>query len=545
MTWIPYPRWVVAMGAVALLAPALDVGPAAAADDRRSAAVVRTDQGAVRGTISANHLSFQGIPYARPPLGELRWAPPQPGPVWTGVRDATRPGAACAQLKGLPMDRPSESEDCLHLNVTTPRTIARTPRPVMVWLHGGDFRFGRGDVYGGPRLAVDGDVIVVTVNYRLGALGFLAHPALAGPGGSTGNFGLQDQQAALRWVRRNVAAFGGDPGNVTLFGQSAGATSVCGQLAAPASAGLFHRAILQSNSCANPIQTRAEGVGAAEEFASRIGCTDPGTVAACLRGRDPARLIETVGYPGTGVDLGPVVDGRTLPVDPAAALVTGRLHPVPVLTGMNRDESRLVVWGMERAGLNCPEPSSGPSSEPPSPGPPSPEPASCPLTDDQYRDQVRAMFGDRAEEVLARYPRDDKQFASETLGAVLTDHDYAEPIYSAALAFARQVPTFMYEFAEQDAPFFTEGPEPTFPVGAYHCAELPYLFTVDYAEALTSTQRRLSSDLVRTWSDFARTGRAGWPRLRADAPYVRVFAGRSGTTDFAAAHSYDFWRSLP
>ncbi|MEU4531135.1 carboxylesterase family protein [Micromonospora ureilytica] len=545
MTSIPYPRWVVALGAAAILAPVMAVGPAAVAADRQSTVVVRTDQGAVRGTVAADHRSFQGIPYGRPPLGALRWAPPQPGPTWTGVRGATRPGAACAQLQGLPMDAPSKSEDCLYLNVTTPRSSARTARPVLVWLHGGDFRFGSGDGYGGQRLAAGGDVIVVTVNYRLGALGFLAHPALAGRDGITGNFGLQDQQAALRWVRRNAAAFGGDPGNVTVFGQSAGATSVCAQLAAPGSAGLFHRAIMQSNSCANPVQTRAEAIAAAEEFARRIGCTDPAAVAACLRGRTPARLIETAGYPGAGVDLGPVVDGHTLPVDPAEALTTGRLHRVPVLTGMNRDESRLAVWGMEREGLNCPAPSSPPGTAL-SRQEPSPVPESCPLTDVQYREQVRAMFGVHADEVLSRYPRDRAHPASATLGAVLTDHDYAEPVYSAALAFARRVSTFVYEFADEDAPFFTEGPEPTFATGAYHCAELPYLFTVDYAETFTPTQRRLSDEMVRTWSDFARTGRAGWPRLRPDAPYVRVFAGGGGSvrTDFAAAHSYDFWRSL-
>ncbi|MEV4216009.1 carboxylesterase/lipase family protein [Micromonospora sp. NPDC049662] len=536
MTSIPYRRWVVAMGATALLATAATaVGPAAEAADRQGAAVVRTDQGALRGSVAPDHLTFEGIPYARPPLGALRWAPPRPGPQWTGVRDATRPGPACAQLKGLPMDDPSASEDCLYLNVTTPRTPARTPRPVLVWLHGGDFRFGQGDAYGGERLAADGDVIVVTVNYRLGALGFLAHPALAGPDGSTGNYGLQDQQAALRWVRRNATAFGGDPGSVTLAGQSAGATSVCAHLAAPGSAGLFHRAIMQSNSCVHPVQTRAEAVEAARELAGRVGCTDPGVLAACLRGRDAATLVDAVGYPGAGVDLGPVVDGRTLPVDPADALVSGRLHPVPVLTGTNRDESTLQVWGMERSGMNCPQP--------PVPGQP---PESCPLTDDQYREQVRAMFGDRAQEVLARYPSDDTRSASEALGAVWTDQAYAEPIYSAALAFARTVPTYLYEFADEDAPFFAEGPTPTFPTGAYHCAELPYLFDVDYAEAFTPTQRRLSGEMVRAWSDFARTGRPGWPRLRDRSGYVRVLAGGggSGTTDFTAEHSYDFWRSL-
>ena len=287
------------MGAVVLVGPAMAVGPAAANDERRSAAVVRTDQGAVRGTVAGDHRSFQGIPYASPPLGALA------GLTAVSPSDMDRstrrePARCCARnckgcgwthpaIRGLPLP------ECHH-----PRSAARTPRPVMVWLHGGDFRFGSGDGYGGQRLATGGDVVVVTVNYRLGALGFLAHPALAGRDGTTGNFGLQDQQAALRWVRRNAAAFGGDPGNVTVFGQSAGAASVCAQLAAPGSAGLFHRAIMQSNSCANPVQSRAEAIGAAQEFARRIGCTDPAVVAACLRGRSPARLVETVGYPGAG-----------------------------------------------------------------------------------------------------------------------------------------------------------------------------------------------------------------------------------------------------
>ncbi|MBE1488599.1 carboxylesterase/lipase family protein [Plantactinospora soyae] len=532
---------VAAVGAGTVLLTGAGADPVDAAETRSGPAVVRTDRGTVRGTVAGDHRSFQGIPYAAPPVGELRWQPPRPAARWTGIRDAGRPGPACAQLRGLPMDQPSESEDCLYLNVTTPAARPGRQLPVMVWLHGGHFLFGQGDVYGGRSLATRGDVVVVTVNYRLGPLGFLAHPALdAGPGRPTsGNVGLEDQQAALRWVRDNAAAFGGDSGNVTLFGQSGGATSVCTHLAAPASGGLFHRAIIQSNSCATPLQTRQAAEAQATALVEKLGCvTHPRGTAGCLREKSAADLVAAAGFPGPEHDPGPSAGGTVLPVDPARALATGGFHRVPVLTGTTHDEYRGQVWGMERSGMNCPD---------------GPETGRCELTDEQYPHLVDAFFGDRAAQVNARYPRDDYDSASEALAAIMTDHEYVRPALDADAQFARYVPTYAYEFADDRAPWFRTEPVLSFPPGAYHLADLPYLFDVGYAEPLRAQQRQLADQMIGYWTRFARTGDpngAGspdWARFRLDSRYVQSLApGPDGIrrTDLARDHRYDFWRAM-
>ena len=212
-------------------------------------AVVHTTSGAVRGTLAGGYRTFAGIPYAAPPVGRLRWTSPQKAKTWTGTRDATQPGNACPQTAGFLGDPASDTEDCLYLNVTTPRNTGENKLPVMFWIHGGGFYSGSGSLYGAQRLATEGNVIVVTLNYRLGVFGFLAHPALDGKTHKSGDYGLEDQQAALRWVHDNAKAFGGDAGNVTLFGESAGGISTCSHLAAPASKGLFQRAIIQSGPC--------------------------------------------------------------------------------------------------------------------------------------------------------------------------------------------------------------------------------------------------------------------------------------------------------
>src|SRR6478735_3104800 len=210
--------------------------------------LVQTATGTVRGQVEWEHRLFAGIPYAAPPVGPLRFRPPAPPLAWKGIRDATKPGPRCIQDPSADPEFGKQSdEDCLNLNVWTP-TMTGPPRSVMVWIHGGSFTGGSGKIYDARWLVTRGDVIVVTINYRLGTLGFLADPTL-GPPGDVGNYGLQDQQAALRWVRDNIAEFGGDPEKVTVAGESAGGMSVCDHLVAPDSKGLFRAAIIQSAPC--------------------------------------------------------------------------------------------------------------------------------------------------------------------------------------------------------------------------------------------------------------------------------------------------------
>ena len=277
--------------ATALMLVALLAGCARAAtaaiDVPVDPGVAQTKAGALRGTVAADHRYFAGIPYAAPPVGPLRWQPPAPMPSWTGFRDATRPGPRCIQDVSNDVDGRRTSEDCLTLNVWTPPP-SDEPRPVMVWIHGGSFINGSGDIYNARRLASRGDIVVVTINYRLGALGFLAHPAL-GPAGDVGNYGLADQQAALRWVHDNIAGFGGDPDKVTIAGESAGGMSVCDHLVAPGSEGLFSAAIIQSGPCQAQYDLPA-AERASLQYAAEAGCGDPATAAQCLRALPPDTL---------------------------------------------------------------------------------------------------------------------------------------------------------------------------------------------------------------------------------------------------------------
>ena len=320
------------------------------------AGVVRTTAGLVRGDVAADHRQFSGIPYAAPPVGPLRWEPPAPAPAWTGARDATRPGLRCVQDAATDLDPcRARGEDCLNLNVWTPPP-SNVLRPVLVWIHGGGFANGSGDVYNARRLAGRGDIVVVTINYRLGALGFLAHPAL-GPPGAVGNYGLADQQAALRWVRDNIANFGGDPGKVTIGGESAGGMSVCDHLVAPGSAGLFRAAIIQSAPCQSQDDLPTAQTSAASTTQPRLGC-GPGDLAAqCLRAVPADKLQRPPAFSDFGGVLltGPVTGTAVLPVDPVTAFAEGRAARVPVLIGSNRDEFTIfaALRVPERPGDGC------------------------------------------------------------------------------------------------------------------------------------------------------------------------------------------------
>jgi len=317
--------------------------------------VVETRSGRVQGTKAEGIEVFRGIPYARAPVGPLRFRPPLAPEAWGGIKDATRPGPAAPQnasmvgaLLGLPATE--LSEDCLSLNVWTPAAGEGGRRPVLVWIHGGGFVFGSGSQapYDGARLSSLGDVVVVTLNYRLGALGFLALPAFAEEeGGVCGNFGLLDQIAALEWVRDHAALFGGDPNQVTVFGESAGGMSVGTLLGTPAARGLFQRAIAQSGAAHN-VSTPEQGERVAYAFMKELGLSISDVEAlravpvSAITDAQQRILGDLLGSVGS-LPFQPVVDGRVLPRQPLEAVAEGEAAGVPLLIGTNRDEWKLFA----------------------------------------------------------------------------------------------------------------------------------------------------------------------------------------------------------
>ena len=452
----------------------------AAPPTRPAVTTVRLHDGLVRGAAHDGYRTFEGIPYAAPPVGRLRWAPPRPAAPWPGVRDATRPASACPQPAGE-VPGGSTDEDCLHLNVTTPDDAGPArPRPVIVWLHGGGFTTGAGSSYDAHRMATRGDVVVVTVDYRLGALGFLAHSGLPG----SGTFGLADQQAALRWVRTEIGAFGGDAHNVTPAGESAGGYSVCAQLAAPAAAGLFDRAIIESGPCTGradrpfapssvPLSTaRATGT----DLAAKVGCRSAHDVLSCLRRVTVPRLLAA-----QDTDQQPAYATPLLPTDPAAAITADRFHHVPVLIGNNHDEGNGWAAGIIQAGN--------------------------PVTADTWPDVVSAFFPSpgQAKAIVREYPVHPTTDGGPVFGAVIGDANFACPTARTDALLAAQVPTWRYEFADEHAPPLTSG-TPPFPLGAPHASELPYLFDLGgRPRDLTAAQHRLADTMIDYWTRFART----------------------------------------
>jgi len=312
---------------------------------------VTIDTGTIEGVVDSatGVMVFSGIPYAAPPVGELRWRPPQPTQPWRGVRAAQQLGRNCIQHRPYDDINPftaGVSEDCLYLNVWTNSLDTHAPRrPVMVWIHGGGFfaGFGGEERHNGARLAQKG-AVVVTLNYRLGPFGFLAHPALAAESShhAAGNYGLLDQIAALQWVRRNIARFGGDPSRVTIFGESAGGMSVGSLLASPLAKGLFQRAILESGTGVGAgISSRDDARAVALHFADSLGVYGVGPDAAAhLRALSPDTVLAAslhLGAPGVPA-FWPVVDGWVLPHAVDSTLASGAANLVPVIAGTNRDE---------------------------------------------------------------------------------------------------------------------------------------------------------------------------------------------------------------
>lgn len=477
--------------------------------------VVRTDRGAVRGLAEQDTRTFRGIPYAAPPTGEGRWRSPRPAAAWPGVRDATQYAGSCAQADH-PVGVASTSEDCLYLDVTTP-TNARG-LPVVVWIHGGSFKNGANRIYGPRRFAAQGKVVVVQVQYRLGAFGFLASPLL---GKGSGNFGLEDQQAALRWVQRNAASFGGNPRNVTIMGESAGGYSVCDHLASPTAAGLFQRAIIQSGPCAQEYSatnySAPRPLAVAEQYGRKLATSLGCTTASCLRAV-PAKQLLAASEPD---EFGPVLGGPVLPLHPTTALATGRVNRVPVLHGLNHDE--------EHGRYGAQEVLSG-----------------TPITEADYRAEVQKTFGAKAPAILAAYS--DIHPAGLALSTVLTDSQWSVPAAKTNQLLSARMTTYAFEFAGK-APWYAGLAEPDWPFGSHHLSDVAYFFDLAVLERLDPAQSRLADEVIARWSAFARTGdpnlpgtSEAWPRTRPHDREVQSLTPNGITrTDFLADHRIGFW----
>jgi para-nitrobenzyl esterase len=520
-----------AASAVSVAATLLTAGTGGAVASASGGAnpIVRIGDGLVRGAGVAGVYSFLGLPYAAPPTGNLRWRPPQPAPSWSGVRDATQFGASCPQAQARnPFLPPGTiSEDCLYLNVYTPTPRSGRDRPVLVWIHGGGLVQDGARNYDGTKLAAAG-AVVVTINYRLGALGFLAHPALASrPGGAAGNYGLMDQQAALRWVQRNIARFGGDPHNVTIAGQSAGGLSVLAQLVSPGARGLFQRAIVQSGTFALNQQPLATAEAAGQTFATAVGCPDQS--AACLRNVPVSDLVSKF-----GVEIPGVVDGSVLTQPIGTALARGQFARVPVINGITHDEELLFVAGLSLTvsqGTNIPL--AGPAADPAN-----------------YQANIAQALGvsaARAAAIAAEYPLSAYPSPLVAFSLLVSDASFACPALRVdRWTAARGVPTYAYQFNDDNAPVNIVGAS----LGlSTHGTELPYLFdqpNAPYPAMLNPDQQALAASMRTDWASFAGTGNPSsralpWPSFNGTRVLSLVPLQSAVTTGFATAHHCSFW----
>jgi para-nitrobenzyl esterase len=497
-------------------------GDAAATALQPSAAMVSSSlelhvgSGFIRGFAADNGVrSFLGVPYAQPPLGALRWQAPVTQPAWDGFREATRWSARCPQAASHGQASAIESEDCLYLNVWAPSTASALP--VMVWIHGGGNVDGTAsdEALNGKLLAARFDVVVVSLNYRLGVLGFLSHPALAADGGGLlANQGLRDQQLALRWVRDNIAVFGGDPDNVTIFGESAGASDVCLHMVAPGSKGLFARALGESGGCTTRRKPVSDAAAQGVLLAQQLGCGD-GDPLACMRGKSVQEVFAAADALGAGVSFGPVVDGAVTPDQPRALYDAGALAHVPYLIGSNTDEG--TGFTLDATGIS---------------------------DDAGYLAALRARLLVPEEQVAALYPASNFRDHPDPYQAAIARAWGDRSLVCSSLDVAQRtaaagLPVFMYNF---DMPL--DGKAGVW--GAAHATEIVFVFGTK--PDFTPEERAVSDRMQRYWTQFAKTGDPNaaeleaWPRFTT-AQDVRLNFGVATTQlhDFRGRECA-FWR---
>lgn len=465
-------------------------------------------QGKLTGTIADHGVrAFKGIPYAQPPVGDQRWRPPLPAKGWQGVRDATQYGPACVQPEveagSVYIDNPaSMSEDCLSLNVWAPKNARKAP--VMVWIHGGSLRIGSGGslFYESSALANRG-VVVVTINYRLGILGYLAHPSLTAesPHASSGNYGLLDQMEALKWVKQNIGAFGGDPANVTVFGESAGAMAVVTLMASPLSRGLFDKAIVQSGGMPTLAELKKPvfGAPAAEQIGVRASAALNAPDIGALRAIDAVTLSKA--STAAGYSASPVIDGWVLKDQVLDTFDRGEQARVPLIAGFNRNE----ITTLRRFA-----------------------PAKIPTEAADYEAKIRENYVDLADTFLRLYP------ATNIEDSVLTATRDGTFGWGSQRLTAKQTaagsPAYLYRFDHT----YPAAAEKQF--GAFHAIEIPYVFgrigkplpEAWPAAPDTPEEQRLAETMLDYWSSFARTGTpeakgaAKWPRYSVAGDYLAI-----------------------
>ncbi|HUT55414.1 MAG TPA: carboxylesterase family protein [bacterium] len=444
---------------------------------------------------------YRGIPFARPPVGELRLARPEPAEAHEGVAEAFEFGPACPQEEDILNGGKAGSygEDCLYLNVWRPAKSGVFP--VLVWIYGGGFVGGAGsfDIYDGAHLATREDVVVVTLNYRLGALGFLALPELAAKDakGSTGNYGIMDQARALTWVRDNIASFGGDPGNVTVFGQSAGGMSVCALLVSPEAQGLFHRAMIMSGPC-RLVATEDEGYKKGRALAEKLGCAGP-DVVSCLREKPMAAFSEKGGNDllQGGVSWSPTIDGSFLPELPVKMIEEGRYQKVPVIIGTTRDELRSYTMMVPGLGL---------------------------WTRGTVNRLMKALTGPNYDAIMAMYDYGDFRRPIDVAFAFGNQMVFDTPEFMMAEAMAGNNPVYLYRFDWDHTRFPHK-------MGAMHAIDVPFVFGAFNPDTelvkLLATKKIVASatplgyQMMDYLANFARTGDPNGASLPAWPAYTR------------------------
>ncbi|MBN1289257.1 MAG: carboxylesterase family protein [Actinobacteria bacterium] len=445
--------------------------------------VVDTAGGPVRGKYEDGIHIYLGIPFAAPPVGELRWKPPQPASPWTGTRHCVAFGPSCPQQRSKFLKIGEKSEDCLYLNVWTPNPDPAAGMPVMFWLQGGNFQTGSAAVklYEGKNMATRG-AVMVTINYRVGPLGFLAHPDLSkeSPDGVSGNYGLLDQVAALEWVRDNIEGFGGDPSRVTIFGFSSGANCVCNLMVMDKADGLYSRAIIESGPLWSHIGVpglpsicleREKGEEIGKKFQHSLGFDGAKNIIGKMREIDPETLLEVAGTDGVfvkdGLEFCPVADGHTMRAHPMALFHQRKQADVPLIIGSNRHEANLFLHDAKFSKL-------------------------------QYEMMVRMVTGSHADDVFKLFPFENDEQAGENFGKIMAIGEFATPARFVARCMEhKSSDQFLYQFTGHMAGH---------PFKACHGAEVAYVLGNLNPAKCDETDFELSRIIMGYWLNFARTG---------------------------------------